>query len=46
MEPAGINAQLHAIAASDDAVDVLVHEHFSAYFLADASPLWNRFVSD
>ena len=34
MEPAGINAQLHAIAASDDAVDVLVHEHFSAYFLA------------
>ena len=28
-----INRQLHALAATDDAVDVLVHEHFSRDFL-------------
>ena len=33
-QAASINAQLHVIAASDDAVDVLVHEHFSVDFLA------------
>ena len=29
-----INRQLHALAATEDAVDVLVHEHFSRDFLA------------
>ena len=29
-----INRQLHALAATDDAVDVLVHEHSSRDFLA------------
>ena len=29
-----INRQLHVLAATDDAVDVLVHEHFSRDFLA------------
>ena len=33
-QAASINAKLHAIAASEDAVDVLAHEHFSTDFLA------------